>query len=72
MTTQHQLDGDLAFESLAHHWELVLIRDSKIDPNHIPQVAYILAQDELLGTAARTQAQIELMGKAVDSRTKAR
>jgi hypothetical protein len=70
--TQHQLEGDLAFESLEHHWELQLTRTTEIDPNLIPQVAYILAQDEILGTAARTQAQIALMGRAVDSRGQAR
>ncbi|MCT7970105.1 hypothetical protein NG799_27710 [Laspinema sp. D1] len=68
----NQLEGDLAFESLEHHWELNLIRTTEIDPNLIPRVAFILAQDELHGTDARTPAQIELMGLAVDSRTKAR
>lgn len=70
--TNPKLDGDLAFESLEHHWELQLMRTTDVDPNLIPQVAYILAQDEILGTQARTQAQIELMGKAVDTQTKAR
>lgn len=64
-----KLDGNLAYESLAHHWELNLIRTTDIDPNLIPQVAYVLAQDEILGTDARTPSQIELMGRAVDSRT---
>jgi hypothetical protein len=68
----HQLEGDLAFESSEHHWELQLMRTTDIPEDLIPQVAFILAQDDILGTDARTQAQIELMGRAVDSRTKAR
>lgn len=62
----------LTHEQLAQRWEIKLIRTTNIDPNYLSQVAYILAQDELHGTSARTQAQIELMGKAVDTQTKAR
>jgi hypothetical protein len=67
-----KLEGDLAFESLEHHWELNLIRTTDLDPNLIPQVAFILAQDEILGTDARTPAQIDLMARAVDSRGQVR
>jgi hypothetical protein len=62
----------LTHEQLAQRWEIKLIRTTNIDPNYLSQVAYILAQDELHGTDARTPAQIDLMGRAVDSRTKVR
>lgn len=60
-----QLEGDLAYESLAHHWELVLNRDSNFPEDLIPKVSAILAQDEILGTDARTSEQKAIIGKAL-------
>lgn len=59
-------------ETRAAHWEKVLMKDSDFPTDLIPQVAYILAQDDLFGLDSRSPSQVEFMRQAVDSRIKAR
>lgn len=58
----------MTLESRSRHWEIKLIQSTNFPPDLIPQIAYILAQDDVEGLNARTPAQIAFMGHAVDSR----
>ncbi|MGL4499993.1 MAG: hypothetical protein ACRCU2_13095 [Planktothrix sp.] len=52
-------------ESRERYWELELMRRSGFPPDLIPQIAYILAQDDIEGFDNRSAAQTEFMRKAL-------